>query len=136
MDINWLAVIVAAVAAFLVGALWYSPLLFAKAWQREVGITDAGLAKGGMGRILGLAFVLTLIATLVFHMFLGASPGALFGTGAGFAAGLFWVAGSKGIDYLFERRSLRLFLINGGHHTVAFTVMGLVLGLMGGAVKG
>ncbi|GMU69463.1 MAG: hypothetical protein AMXMBFR37_17950 [Steroidobacteraceae bacterium] len=133
MDINWLAVVVAAVAAFLVGALWYSPLLFAKAWQREIGISDTDLARGNMARILGSAFVLWLLATVVFHMFLGASPGAKFGAGAGFAAGLFWVAFGKGIDYLFERRSLRLFLINGGHSTVAFTVMGLVLGLMGGS---
>jgi len=131
MDINWLAVIVAAIASFLVGAVWYSPLLFAKAWQREIGITDTDLAKGNFGRILGSAFVLTLLSTLVFHMFLGPNPGVLFAAGAGFAAGLFWVAFGKGVDYLFERRSLRHFLINGGHHTVAYTVMGLVLGLMG-----
>lgn len=131
MDINWLAVIVAAVAAFLVGAVWYSPLLFAKAWQREVGISDAGLAKGGMGQTMGTAFVLTFVSTLVFHLFLGPEPSLGFAAGAGFSAGLFWVAFSKGVDYLFERRSLKLFAINGGHHTVVYTVMGLVLALLG-----
>jgi hypothetical protein len=39
------------------------------------------------------------------------------------------VATSFGINYLFERRNPRLFLINGGYHTVQFTVFGLVLGL-------
>lgn len=131
MDINWLAVIVAAVAAFLVGAVWYSPLLFAKAWMREVGLSEAELAKGSMAKTMGTAFVLTLVSTLVFHMFLGPHPGVQFAAGAGFAAGLFWVALAKGVDYLFERRSFKLFLINGGHHTVVFTVMGLVLGLLG-----
>ncbi|NJO13074.1 MAG: DUF1761 domain-containing protein [Gammaproteobacteria bacterium] len=48
---------------------------------------------------------------------------------AGLSAGLCWVAGSFGINYLFEQRSLRLFLINGGYHTVQYTLIGLVLGL-------
>jgi hypothetical protein len=48
---------------------------------------------------------------------------------AGFAAGLSWVAASFGINYLFERKSLVLFLINGGYDTVQFTVIGLVLAL-------
>ncbi|MFO1508338.1 MAG: DUF1761 domain-containing protein [Steroidobacteraceae bacterium] len=130
-DINWLAVVAAAIAAFLVGAVWYSPLLFAKAWQREVGLTEADLAKGNFARIMGAAFVLTFVSTLVFHLFLGPSPAIGFAVGAGFAAGLFWVAFGKGVDYLFERRSLKLFLINGGHHTAVYTVMGLVLSLLG-----
>lgn len=131
MDINWLAVVVAAVAAFLVGAVWYSPLLFSKAWQREVGLSDTDLAKGNMGQTMGAAFALTFVSTLVFHLFLGPHPGLKLGVGAGFAAGLCWVAFAKGVDYLFERRSLKLFLINGGHHTVVYTVMGLVLALLG-----
>jgi hypothetical protein len=48
---------------------------------------------------------------------------------AGFSAGLSWVAASFGINDLFEPKSLVLFLINGGYHTVQFTVIGLVLGL-------
>ena len=131
MDIDWLAVIVAAIASFLVGAVWYSPLLFAKAWQREVGLSDAALAQGSVVRTMGGAFALTLVSTVVFHLFIGPKPGIGFATGAGFAAGLCWVAFAKGVDYLFERRSLKLFLINGGHHTAAYTVMGLVLALVG-----
>ena len=61
MDIDWLAVIVAAIASFLVGAVWYSPLLFAKAWQREVGLSDAALAQGSVARTMGGAFALTLV---------------------------------------------------------------------------
>jgi hypothetical protein len=79
MNVSWLAVLLAAVAAFAIGALWYSPLLFARAWQRE--------------------------------------------------AGLAWVAAGVGVLYLFERRSLRLLLINGGYLTLAFTAIGLVIAL-------
>jgi hypothetical protein len=80
-------------------------------------------------RIFGFAFVLSLIAALVFALFLGPRPPMALGLGAGFAAGLCWVAASFGINYLFERRSLKLFLINGGYHTLQFTIIGLLLAL-------
>jgi hypothetical protein len=51
--------------------------------------------------------------------------------GAGSSAGLFWVAGGLGINYLFERKPLGLFLINGGYFTVQFTLIGLFLSVLG-----
>ena len=128
--INWLAVVVAAIAAFGVGAIWYSPLLFTKAWIRESGVDEAAARNATMPVTLGLAFVLVLLATFVFAAFLG--PNVDVGSGAlyGFLAGLFWVSGYLGVNYLFERRSLKLFLINGGYNVASFTVMGAVLGAM------
>jgi len=128
--INWLAVIVATVASFAVGAIWYSPLLFSKAWQREARISDEQVGTSSMPLIFGGALVLTFLATLVFALFLGPQPGLRFGASAGFAAGLFWVAASFGVNYLFERRSLALWLINGGYNVAMFTVMGAILGVM------
>jgi hypothetical protein len=128
-EISWLAVLAAAVSSFVVGGLWYSPVLFASAWQHEAGLSDEQLKAGNPARIYGGAFVLSLIAAAVFAMFLGPKPSLQLGLGAGFSAGLCWVAASFGINYLFEHRSLKLFLINGGYHTVQFTMIGLVLGL-------
>jgi len=128
-EFNLLAVIAAALASFVLGGLWYSPALFARAWQREAGLTDEKLAGANMPMIFGLAFVLCLLASLVFAMFLGPRPPMGLGLGAGFAAGLCWVAASFGINYLFERKSLKLFLINGGYHTLQFTLIGLILAL-------
>ena len=65
-----------------------------------------------------------------FANFLGPRPNVAFGAGVGASAGLLWVAGSFGINYLFERKSLKLFLINGGYHTLQFAIIGLVLALM------
>lgn len=127
-ELNWIAVVAATVAAFIVGGLWYSPLLFAKAWQREAGLSDEQINGANMGMIFAAAFVLMFLASLVFALFLGPEPGLTFGFGAGLAAGLFWVAGALGVIYLFERRSFRLWLINGGYNVVAFTVIGSVLG--------
>ena len=50
--------------------------------------------------------------------------GALYG----FTAGLCWVSACFAINYLFERKQLSLFLINGGYHTLQFTLIGLILG--------
>ena len=128
-EFNLWAILVAALASFLLGGLWYSPLLFAKAWQREAGLSDEQIRSANMGLIFGLAFVLCLIASFVFALFLGPRPPLALGLGAGFAAGLCWVSASFGINYLFERKSLKLFLINGGYHTLQFTLIGLILAL-------
>ena len=128
-EFNLYAVITAAIASFVLGGLWYSPLLFACVWQREAGVSDEQLKNANMGLIFGTALVLCLIASFVFALFLGPRPPIALGLGAGFSAGLCWVASSFGINYLFERRSLKLFLINGGYHTLQFTVIGLILAL-------
>lgn len=128
-EFNIWAVLTAALASFVLGGIWYSPMLFGKAWQRETGLSDEQLAKGNMALIFGLAFLLCLGASFVFAMFLGPRPPLALGLGAGSSAGLFWVTSSFGINYLFERKSLKLFLINGGYHTLQFTIIGLILAL-------
>jgi len=128
-EVNYLAIAAAAITTFILGGLWYSPALFGKTWQREVGLSDEQLARGNMVRIFGITLVLSLIAAFVFALFLGPRPSMPLGLGAGFSAGLCWVASSFGINYLFARRSLKLFLIDGGYHTLQFTAIGLVLAL-------
>lgn len=127
-EVNWLAVLAAALSAFLLGGLWYSPALFGKAWQRGAGLTDEQLKGGNPGKIYGGTFVLSLIAAATFAMFLGKLPVGT-ATAYGFCAGLTWVAASFGINYLFERRPLSLFLVNGGYHTLQFTLYGFIIGL-------
>ena len=128
---NILGVIVAAVAAFVLGGIWYSPLLFAKSWQASAALSDADLKARNPGLMFGLSFLLALVAAAVFSLFLGPHPAMGLALGAGSSAGLCWVAASFGINYLFEHRPLRLFLINGGYHTLQFTLYGLVLWLLG-----
>ena len=129
-EINWIAVVVAAVASFLLGGLWYSPAMFGKAWQRAAGLTDEQLKSGNMVRIFGLSLVLALLAAWNFSNFLGPRPSLALGIGAGASAGLLWVGASFGINYLFERKSFKLFAINAGYHTLQFTLFGLVLALL------
>ena len=129
-EVNLLAVLVCAVSSLVLGGLWYSPPLFAGPWQRAAGLSDEQARSGNMALIFGGAFVLSLLAAFVFAMFLGPDMSLAASTAAGFAAGLCWVAASFGVNYLFERRPPRLWLINGGYHTLQFTLFGLILGLM------
>lgn len=129
-EINWLAVLAATVTAFVLGGLWYSPALFGKKWQAAAGLSDAQIRSGNMALIFGGSFVLAFLASAMFAMFLGPDPSIGFGTGAGFSAGLFWVGTSFGINGLFQREKLALVLINAGYHTLQFTLIGLILGLL------
>lgn len=129
-SVNWVAVLLCAISSIALGGIWYSPALFAKPWQRAAGLSDEQAKSGNMAVILSSAFALSLVAAFVFAMFLGRQMPLAGALGAGFSAGLCWVAASFGINYLFERRSLTLWLINGGYHTLQFTLFGLILGLM------
>lgn len=130
MELNWIAVTVAAISAFLLGGLWYGPL-FSKKWLAYNELWQDEAQQGHPAKVFGGAFVLSFVAAAVFGLFLGPEPGLQFATGAGFAAGLFWVAASFGINYLFAQRPLGLWLIDGGYHTLQFTLYGLAFGLLG-----
>lgn len=126
-NISWLAVLLAALAGFLVGGLWYS-VLFAKVWQRAAGVSDEQLTRGTV-RVFAGSFLLSAVASVVLAAFIGAADIG-FGALAGLAVGAGWVAAAVGISYLFERRSLMLFAINAGYNVVTFTVMGAIIGAL------
>ena len=129
MHFNILAVIAAAVGSFVVGGLWYSPVLFVKPWRAEIGVApDAKASLGSMGPQLAGCMLLSLVQAGMFAVFLG-KQSPMMGAAYGAAAGLCWVAAALGINYLFEGKSLKLFLINGGYNVVSFTLYGLILSL-------
>jgi hypothetical protein len=127
--INWLAVLVAAVSSFVLGGLWYSKALFGRAWMSANNLSDADLAKSNMAKIFGLSLVFAVIMATNLAAFL-AEPRttASWGATAGFLAGFGWVALAIATIALFERRSWKYMLINGGYMTVSFVVMGLIIG--------
>lgn len=121
-------VLLAALSSFLVGGLWYSPLLFGRTWNAENG-SQAG--TGHPARIFGISFLFSLLAAACFGMLLGPSPGLEPVLRAGALAGLGLVAASFGINYQFAQRSFKLWLIDGGYHAVQFLLFGLIFGLLG-----
>lgn len=129
-DVNWLAVLLCGISSMVLGAIWYSPLLFAKRWMAGAKLSEADLAGANMGLIYGTAFLLSLIAAAVFALFLGRGMPLGPAVACGALSGVGWVAASFGISYLFERRGITHWLINGGYHALQFTLFGLILGLM------
>ena len=126
--INWIAVVAAALSAFALGAIWYSMPLFGRTWMREIGLSEDAAAKANMPLIFGTVFVLQFAAATALAACMPADSNWLSGIKCGLVVGLFWVATAFGITYLFEQRSLRLFMINAGYYVVLFAIMGTVLG--------
>ena len=127
--INHLAVIVAAVSDFVVGALWYSPILFYKAWMKENNLTEEILKKGKPAITYSLTFVFALIISYNLAFFLGdAKTDVMWGLTAGILAGLGWAAMAFTTIALFEQKSFKYILINCGYIVIAFALKGLIIG--------
>ena len=126
--LNIWAILVAAIVAFVLGALWFSPPVFGKVWQRANGFGAGQPGKAGGAGMLG-AFLLTLVMSANLAMFLNDPKTTLaWGATAGFLAGFGWVLMGIGIISIFERRPSSYVLVNGGYLTVMLTVMGAILG--------
>lgn len=137
--INWLAVLVAGISAFVLGGVWYSPLLFGKAWMSENKMTVEDVKKGNAGKIYGWAFILSLIMAANLGMFLKDTPAecigncaqktdVTWGAIAGFLAGI-WAFCGLAIVGLFEHKTARYIFINGGYLLVALILMGAIIGV-------
>lgn len=130
-DINWLAVVLAAIAAFVVGGIWYGPL-FGKAWMVAAGKTEEELKATNPGRVFGPAFVLALLSSFMLgHMFarFGQLPAHLYFMMSGGIA-LAFVVPAIWTNYLFLRARLKLALIDGGYWLAFYLTMGLVYFLL------
>jgi hypothetical protein len=128
LHFNFAAIFVAALMSFAIGGLWYSPLLFARAWMKEAGLSEQQTKDAPMGRIFGLAALASLVMAFNLAAFVGPKASLGFGLFAGTAAAIGWVTMSLGVIYLFERRSLKLWLINSGYQVLAYTLMGGLIG--------
>lgn len=127
-DLNWAAVLVATISAFALGGLWYSKVMFATAWMQEVGLTEEAVNSAQMPKTFAGTFVLQFIAATVLASAVGADGTWLTGLQTGLVIGVCWISTAYGITYLFEQRSMRLFLINAGYYVVLFAIMGTIIG--------
>ncbi|MEH6394940.1 DUF1761 domain-containing protein [Pseudoalteromonas sp.] len=128
-QLDFAAVFFAAMSAFMLGGIWYSPWLFQRAWLEGCGLTELDLKATNPKWVFGGSFVLSLFIAFSLSLFLGPNPNLGIAVAVGFAIGVCWVSSSMGIGYIFEQRPLKLFLINSGYHILQFTLMGLILGL-------
>ena len=129
--INYFALIVSALAAMVVGSLWYSPVLFGKQWAQLRGVTPP---KDGMkmpAREMILEFVATLVVAYVLDILVIA-----FGAHTPQAAILLALFVWLGFyvtqllsEVLWEKKPFGVFLISAGARLVNLVLMALILGL-------
>ena len=93
-------ILLAAASSFLVGGLWYSPILFGKVWNAENGGSiDKANGTGHPAKVFGVSFVFSLVAATCFGFLVGASPGLEASVRMGALVGAGFVAASFGINY-------------------------------------
>ncbi|MBT8099793.1 MAG: DUF1761 domain-containing protein [Gammaproteobacteria bacterium] len=128
MEVNYLAVVAAALSSFLLGGLWYSPLLFLRPWNAAMGRDDAS-PDGHPVRVFGLSFLFALVSAFVFAILLGPAPELWPAIQLGVTIAIGFIAMSFGINYQFANRPMSALFIDGGYHVGQFVLYGVILGL-------
>jgi len=156
IQINFLAIVFAALVPLLMGFIWYNPKVFGKVWMKESGLTEEKLKGGNMPVIFIISIVLSIMMGMFLQFVTIHQFGALgmiggdtnlakpsftafmrdygmayrsFGHGAlhSFMAGIFFVLPLIAINAMFERKSWKYVLINAAFWTVTITIMGGII---------
>ncbi len=156
MDINFLALLLAALSSLVIGFVWYNPKVFGNIWMKEAGMTEEKMKGSNMIAIFGMSilyafFISFILQMLVIHQYgalgmVGGDPsiakpsyeafiadyGLAFRTfkhGAlhGFMTGLFFVLPIIGVNSLYERRSFKYVLVCGGYWVITCMFMGGII---------
>ena len=128
-EINYLAVLVAIIINMVGGAAWYG--IFANPWMAEVGLTkeEINADRGGMIRSYIIAIIASILIALTLALFVEATGAKnMDGLVLGLIAGIGFVATTVGSMAAFEKRSLKLYLMNAGYPVITFTIIGVMLG--------
>jgi uncharacterized protein DUF1761 len=127
--VNWLAVVVAAVANMALGFAWYSRAVFGTRWAKLAGVNIEQMS-GRPSPMYAITVVAALVGAYVTALFvqgLGAST-VLEGALVGGLAWLGFIVPATVVDYMFVGRPRDLWVVNNGYQLVAFVLMGAILG--------
>ena len=130
-SVNYLAVLAAIVLNMALGALWYSPLLFARPWMAFHGFTEESIREsGGAGIGYGVSVVVSVVLAFAVALLAQAAGAdtAVEGLVLGLLVGVGFVATTTGVNYVFESRPRNLYLINVGYPVVSLALIGLLIG--------
>ncbi|MET0393367.1 MAG: DUF1761 domain-containing protein [Chitinophagaceae bacterium] len=128
--INWLAVLVAAAAYFILGAIWYSKALFAPAWIRLVGIDMNNPGKGKSIAGMMIASLLLIIITVIAQALLADRlwlTGLTSGIKLGLITGIGFATTAVSISFIYESRPTALYFIDCGYHVVGHLAAAIIL---------
>lgn len=128
-DVNVLAVVVSAVAAMVIGFIWFSPPLFEKTWLTEIGRTREAVQADSPVKFL-VGFIGALLEAYILAALLNIMGGPSVSLGV-LVAVVIWVsfvATTSAVNFAFAGRSFRLWLVENGNHLFTLLAMGVILG--------
>lgn len=128
VDVNYVAIIVAAIINLVLGFLWYGPL-FGRRWTALSNITPQQMASGGIAKTTLGSFIVALIMFYVLSLVVDWTGAKSIGAGAG--AGFWMWVGFVGTvmfnTVLYERRPVALYVLNTGYFLVSLLIGGALL---------
>ena len=131
-SINYIAVLVAAVVNMIIGALWYSPVLFGNLWARLSGMDKKSMDKAkhkGMGKLYAAAFISTFVMAFVLAHFIDYTESTTVSDGmqAGFWIWLGFIATVSLGGVLWENKPIKVWVLNNAYNLFGLLVMGSIL---------
>ena len=130
-DINFWAVLLAAITKVVIGSFWYSPLILGKTWMAENKLCEADFMKGHPIWIMALlSLTFAFIGALAMACFMGPNSTWLTGAGIGALVAVVWISTSKANTTLYENYSFKHYLIHAGYDIFSYTAMGAILGAL------
>lgn len=133
INVNWLAIIAAAVINMILGAVWYSPILFGNHWMKLTGVTKKTMRKGSTAPMYLGSFLTAIIMSFVLGQFLIMSNATVVADALRVAlwAWVGFIAPYGLTNMMFQNKPPQLFLIDSGYYLVSLLLMAVVLFVMG-----
>ena len=128
--INVWSILIASLVFFVLGSIWYAPFLFGKAWLEESKVVPD---KSKMAKLFISTFIITVFMVHALALLIGVTGAfsLIGGLKLGLLAGLGFTATSIGVTFMYEGRSIKLFLIDAGYHVVGLLASGAIIGMWG-----
>lgn len=133
MEFNLVAIIIATIVNMVLGAVWYSPVLFSKPWVKLSGVSMDKMSKTAGQRGYLVSFIGSLVTAIILDYLITLTGLVDLSQGIriGFVAGLGFLAATMISDYMFAGRPMKLYYINLGYRWLGLVLMGAVIGILG-----
>ena len=136
LNINYLAVLIAAIVSVIIGMVWYSPVLFGKLWIKwsnfntKMNKAQQAAHKKAAQKGMIISFFVSIITAYILAVILsliGSTTGPA-GAQIGLLVAVGFVATTSINSVLWENKSAKVYILNNAHHLVSFAIMGAILG--------
>lgn len=128
-QVNYLAVLACTLAAMILGSLWYSPVLFGNGWMKAVGLKKEDINKSDSTKAMFISVILAFIGALILAAFIlmTGTTRIFMGVHIGFLVAIGFISPVLLMNTLYEKRSMKAWLINTFYQLLVFMINGAIL---------